>query len=369
MIRVLIYEFGIPLICFLLSISLIYFGVNSKKTKKKYIFYNLSAIFIAIFLFEIYSHFKNKDHINSNAKYSGSFFDNEIVAGKKQNVGYGPKNDTSFQVSAIRKNNDSIVYNVNYTFVNGKRYIPNNMNSSNNHLYFLGCSHVFGDGLNDNQTLPYFVNKYANKKYKISNYGFSGYGTHQALSILKNEILLSKEIEENTNSCVIYSFIPAHFERAAGYKLWDPNGPKYEVENNQLIFKGSFDENNFIKENYVTKRLKTIWKNAYIYKSIFAPKLKTEDVIRVSEIVKEMASVLKEKNIRFIVLLGRSDLNNTKENKFYQELKLNQIEHYFVSNIIPNINDKDYTIYGDGHPNEKYNSVLGKFLVKKLNSN
>jgi hypothetical protein len=366
MIRVLVYEFGVSLISFLLLSSLIYFGIRSKKPKKKYFFFNLSAIFIAIFLFEIYSHLKNSNHINTNANYSGSFFDNELIAEKKEHVGYGPKPDTSFYTTAIRKNNDSIIYNVNYTFENGKRFLPNNNNTSSNHLFFLGCSHVFGDGLNDNQTLPYFVNEYSNEKYNISNYGFSGYGTHQALKILENEIIRSGKLEKNKNSCVIYSFIPSHFERAAGHKIWDANGPLYEVEDNQLIFKGSFNEKDFIKENYITKRLKTIWQNSYLYKSIFEPKVKNKDVKRVVEIVKRMNNISIKNGIRFIVILGRTNMENEFENAFYQGIETCGIEHYFVSSAIPKFNDKDYTIFGDGHPNSKYNSELGKFLVDKL---
>ena len=363
MIRVLIYDFGIPLSCFIIFIALIYLGVKTKKTKLKYFLFNISAVFITIFLFEIFSHISSN---NTNVNYTGSFFDNETVAGKKLHVGYGPKEDNSFQVTAIKKNNDTTVYSVNYSFEKGKRLVPNNNDTSTNQLFFLGCSHVFGDGLNDNQTLPYFVNEYSNKKYKLSNYGFSGYGTHQALKIVENQILIPKNLNSATKTSVIYSFIPSHFERAAGYRIWDPNGPMYEVENNQLVFKGSFNDNKAIEENYVTKRLKTIWENCYLFKNIFMPTVKTKDVIRVTEIVKRINTILKNKNIRFIIVLGRTHLDSDFEQQFYKELANNNIEHYFVSSAIPNLNDTDYTILGDGHPNSNYNSELGKFLVEKL---
>ncbi|MBL4593810.1 MAG: hypothetical protein JKX68_08355 [Flavobacteriales bacterium] len=317
MIRVLVYDFGIPLFCFIFFSVLIYFGLKTKKVKWKYFLYNSAAIFIAVFIFELYSHISNADNINKNVSYSGSFFDNEFVAGKKLHVGYGPKEDTSFQVSAIRKNNDTIVYEANYSFLNGKRLVPNNNDTSTIHLSFLGGSHIFGDGLNDNQTLPYFVNKFSNKKYNISNYGFSGYGTHQALKIIENNILNQKNLSQ---SCVIYSFIPTHFRRAAGHTIWDSNGPLYEFENNQLLFKGSFNENRLIKENYLTLRLKTIWENSYLFKSVFYPRVKDKDVIRVSEIINTMNNLLKEKEIKFIIILGRTDFNNKNEQKLHAEL-------------------------------------------------
>ncbi len=366
MIRVIIYEFGVPLICFILFSLLIYFGLKTKKTTRKRILFNGSAIFIAIFIFEIYSHIKNADHINNNASFSGSFYDTALVSGKKVGVGYGPKADTSFQVTATRKNNDSTIYEVKYSLKEGRRTIPNNNDSSKKSLYFLGGSHVFGDGLNDDQTLPYFINAHANNKYNISNYGFSGYGTHQALKLVETSILNQENIKTSSQSCAIYSFIPAHFRRAAGHVIWDPNGPLYEFENNELLFKGSFNENRLVKDNYVTKRVKTIWENSYLFKSIFSPNVKEKDVIRVSEMINVMNVRLKEQNIRFIVVLGRTDFENEHEQKLHKELNNHQIEHYFVSSIIPNFNEPDYTIVGDGHPNEKYNSALAQFIVDKL---
>lgn len=368
-IRQLIYNFGALLFFLGVFTLLFYLGFKSKKPLWKQISFNSSAIFFALFIFEFYSVLTVKTTINSNAVFSGSFAHNKTVSGKKKLVGYGPIEDSSFQVTSIRKNNDSTIYNVTYSFANGRRVVPNNNDTSNNNLFIVGCSHAFGDGLNDNQTLPYFINKHANQKYHIYNHAFSSYGTHQALKIVENKILSHANLSNAENNCVIYSFIPSHFERAAGYKIWNVHDPYYEVENNQLIYKGSFDENRLFKSNFLVKGTKKVWRSSQLYKSLFTPTVNQNDIIRVVQLIKQMSLLLSKKNIRFIVLLSQSDLEYDDEHILYEELKTYNIEHYFATSIIKDLekNTEKYIIIGDGHPNEKYNDKIAAYLIQVLN--
>ena len=365
-----VYDFGFLLFLFFILSLLIIWGVKSKKSKWKQFCYNFSALFIALFLFECYSYLFGENNINSNAVFSGSFAHNETVSGEKEFVGYGPIEDSVFEVTSIRKNNDSTIYEVTYSFENGQRVLPNNNDTSINNLFILGCSHAFGDGLNDNQTLPFFINKHANQKHHIYNYAFSSYGTHQALAIIEKKILTDLAAIKKENNCVIYSFIPSHFERAAGYKIWNVNDPFYEFENNKLVYKGSFDDNRFFKNNFLVKGTKKVWRNSQLYKSLFIPKVTNNDVVRVSEIIKQMNHLLSEQGVRFIVLLSQSNNEYEDEHILYEELLNNNIEHYFATTIIKDLekNTNDYIIIGDGHPNEKYNSKIGNFLSEKINS-
>lgn len=365
-IKFTIYNLGLALFdCFLFSL-LIVLGINCKKSIWKHISYNFSAIFIALFIFELYSFYTQDDE--EKVVFSGTYADNKMVSGRKDLVGYGPRDDISFNASAIRTNGDSVIYNVIYSFHNGRRVVPNNNDSAKKNVFFLGCSYVFGDGLNDNQTLPYYFSKYSKGSYTVFNYAFSGYGGHQALKIVEEKITKSNSFKLSDKDCVVYYFIPSHIERAAGYAIWDVYGPRYEVENNKLICKGDFEEFRFIKHNYFTKRFEIIWKNSALYKSFFQPKVCQKDAIRMIEIVKKMDNLLKSHGTRFIIVVGLSVHKNKQEELFYESLISNNIEHYFVDSIIidMNVHFQDYTIKGDGHPNEKHNLKIGEFLSKKL---
>lgn len=201
----------------------------------------------------------------------------------------------------------------------------------------------------------------------MRNLAFSGYGTHQALKIVENKIL--KTTQQLDTAYVIYSFIPTHFERAAGFQIWEKDTPNFEVEENRLVYKGSFEDNTLIKSNYLTKRIEIIWRNSYLYKSFFQPKIKIVDIIRVLEIIKKMKFLLHQKNIQFIILIGGEHFGNEFETFFYENLKKNNIDYYFIDSILKSSNKAIYKINGDGHPNEKYNKEVAVFLSKKIEQN
>lgn len=367
--RLIFYEFGVGLFSLLFAFLLIVLGIKRKKEFTKKILFNCSAIFVALFLLELY-HFLQKEHNHVN--FGGTYTGNSFVSGYKKDVGFGPNEDTTMVVSAIKLKNDTVIYDVNYTLKNGKRFIPNNNDKSSSYVHFLGCSFIFGDGLNDNQTLPYFFNENSEKKFNSINHAFSGYGPHQSLKII--EIGLSKNNFKNNTA--IYLLLPSHIDRAAGFVEWDKHGPRYEVQNKKLILKGPFNTKE-IKEHPTLNKIKTCWKNSAFYNTFFKPKLTEKDALRVFEIISQMHKILSDKNTRFILLIQTSESTEIEveiyshlEKIIYDKLLQSNIEHYFIDSIIPDFknNLSKYKIKGDGHPNENFNKELGKFLAKKISN-
>jgi hypothetical protein len=362
-VRYLIYDLGFLICLFTLAITLILFGL--KKRKSKIIFFNLSAIPLALILFEL---FKLSTQQNNETVYSGTYLENNITTGEKDFLGYGPKSDTSFQANLSRKNNDTLVFNALYSFKDGHRTTPNNSDTSKYKISLLGGSHLFGEGLNDNQTIAYYLNNCSESPYNITNYAFNGYGTHQALYNLENNILT----QSNKPKVVIYYFITDHIFRSAGKALWDSKGPLYEMENNELLYKGGFDENKFIKPNYITKRLKIIWQNSQLYQTFFLGKYSEKDIIRVREMIKKMNTLLKKENIKFI-FLAKKDADTTiaknLEEILFNPLQYLNIDCHFTDVIITDLDKEfnNYHIIGDGHPNEKHSKEIAKFLCKEIN--
>lgn len=359
----LLYNYGFLYFLLLIVCSLFFISFNSNNDKSRLTLNCIASLFIALVLFETYMIFRTP---NVNPFFSGTYVDNKNVSGEKDILGYGPKKDTSFQVSAIRHNDSKKIFDVIYTFDNGQRKIPYNNNSSTNSIFFLGCSHVFGDGLNDNQTLPYYFSEYTSHKFNVENLAFSGYGTHQALKIVEEIILKQKKITEN--SSVIYSFIPSHIERAAGFTSWDIKTPCYEIENDSLTFKGSFEKNGKSNPNFLLKRMGIIWNNSNLYKSFFQPSIREKDVVRIIELIKKMSILLKSYHLKFIVIVNYTDLEDEYKKLFYNSLKMNNIEMCFVDSIIKDYenNQNIYSIIGDGHPNELFNKRVAKHLTELI---
>ncbi len=326
----------------------------------------MSAVLLALFFFELYSYIKDIHDFRA-VKFSGTYVDNPNVSGDKKILGYGPKEDTSFQVTAIRKNNDSVIFNVVFSFKNGKRYTPEVNDTAQEYCVFLGCSHVFGDGLNDNQTLPYFFNLYTHRKFNVINMAFNGYGPHQALKITEEILLKNQGVLDGKKGTVIYSFIPSHFIRAGGKVPWDQKGPWYEVENDSLVFKGSFADKHS-PDNFFTLRWKIIWQNSNLYKSFFYPDTEDKDVERTIKIVEKMATHFSEKGIKFIVLITTFKKDSENVITFIDNLKKSGISYFLLDSIILDIktNHDLYFIKGDGHPNELHNKKIAEFLAKQI---
>jgi hypothetical protein len=93
-------------------------------------------------------------------------------------------------------------------------------------LLFFGCSMTYGLGVQDTETMPFYVAQYASH-YHPYNYGVSGYGPHHMLAQLQQGNL-TKEIHE-TNGIAIYTFTDHHIDRAIGtmkvYNQWEQHAP------------------------------------------------------------------------------------------------------------------------------------------------
>ncbi len=107
---------------------------------------------------------------------------------------------------------------------------------------FFGGSYVFGEGVNDNETLPYYFGRFY-RRYRPYNYGFSGYGPQQMLARLQSPHF-ADQVEER-RGIAVYVFMRHHVARAIGdmavYTLWGADMPYYTFDRRgRLVRRGSF---------------------------------------------------------------------------------------------------------------------------------
>ncbi len=168
---------------------------------------------------------------------------------------FGIRKAAPGQHHVILKNkiSNEVIYDVTYSInPNGSRVTPiKNISSRDKFVLFLGCSFTYGEGVEDNQTLPYYLGSYT-KEYQPYNFGFHGHGPFDILAQLEN-IDFKHEIKE-PNGIVIYSFIDDHVERMLGsikVMQWKVADPYY-----QQTTLGKFKR----KETFLTGRpLETIF--------------------------------------------------------------------------------------------------------------
>jgi hypothetical protein len=113
-------------------------------------------------------------------------------------------------------------------------------------ILFFGGSFIFGSGVNDQETLPYYVGRLA-RCYRPHNYGFMGYGPQQMLAKLQSGSI-PKEVSQR-DGLLIYGYMGeadiGHIDRAIGSLYvygWARLFPYYHVETatGKLVRDGNF---------------------------------------------------------------------------------------------------------------------------------
>jgi hypothetical protein len=174
--------------------------------------------------------------VSYQGNYTHNFFQVDELLGHK------PRPHA--QVDSIKKLGDEVVYEVVYSIdAYSRRVTPaENPEQRRQFILFFGDSFIFGEGVNDHETLPFYVSELA-PHYRAYNYGLSGYGPQQMLAKLQSDDL-AEEVPE-TEGIAIYVFIDAHVERAIGsmyvYNAWGDQMPYYLVDwQGNLVRRGNF---------------------------------------------------------------------------------------------------------------------------------
>lgn len=364
-------SYGLELML-LTAISLILWaGFRSEKRLVKHLLFNLSAIFIVLFVFELYLTIGNRPQ--TKIEYKDRYYI------PNSELGYGVS-DSSFSVRATKRwiKSGKEVYDAYYSFAEGRRVTPDSDPASQQYSIFLGGSFTFGEGLNDSETLPYHYNQLHKQKRNIRNYGFNGYGTHQVYTIAKNFIVTDSALQRAENVEVYYWFIDPHILRANGYSPWDQKSARYVLENGAIKHTGTFKEAKG-NRSYITNVFNLIWANSGIFNRIknrvATGKDETDLVLR---LIKETHRLFKEKGFEFTVLVQDTSRSDPLFDKYFKNMREKIVQYLEEQNIQfirvdeavfhGNQTDNHLIIPGDGHPTSEFNKRLADFVRKKSNS-
>ncbi len=138
------------------------------------------------------------------------------------------------------------VYDVTYTIDEQyARRTPDFASTKSEHeLFFFGGSFVFGEGVEDDETLPSVVARLASDG-RVTNFGFPGHGPAQMLRRLESDAPLGDGLRDDVT--LVYVFIPGHVRRVIGSMRvatsWGRNFPSYALNpDGEARFSGTFSE-------------------------------------------------------------------------------------------------------------------------------
>ena len=221
-----------------------------------------------------------------------------------------------FQSRALA-NNGGVIYTATYTIgADGFRVTPqfgvdlkvvNNMTGINlPRINFLGDSFIFGEGLNDDQTMEYFTGKIAlekNQPVVVKNYGVHGWGMHQALAVLQSKLDTKANLQYAQTS-------PWHASRSACVDFYSFGSPKYRLLANGLVERDGYCRS-FSWLEKSPKAIRGLVNSSKIYQllidSLFVTADQDQQIQLYLGILKTMQADLKQKGQPFILGFIKAD--------------------------------------------------------------
>ena len=342
--------------------GLIYAARQAKTSIKKAVCINVAAV-VGLFLV-LEAHWINKKEFRHapvvETQHAQGTRMKDPILGHRRAPNYSKKSTKTIDGQTS--------YSVTYTTDDsGYRITPEPVSPEDDTcLVFLGCSFTFGDGVDDQDSMPWQVASISNRK--SFNLGVSGYGPHQMLAAVEFDLL--PDLQDCSRKVAIYQAIEDLVSLAAGVGSLGRTGPRYVIsDTGQVVYTGQFDE--FSRE----KNSNTVWARlfgkSYIYREYFVDRMWVGDaeVELYLAIVAQAKARLKQKfpGLKFIVLYWD---NSTRSHAVALDERLPQIadEYIRVSDIIPDIetNKADWLLYLDPHPNAKAHKALAEHLAKRV---
>ena len=338
----------------LLSLSIsstILLGFFFKKISKNFLLslFSISFVFtfIEIFLFFIHHNVNfslKNDNISKDVKYEKTY------------LGYQPEPGTH---NHLIISNGKTLINSKYTIgKDGFRVTPRENNVDyNKNINFFGGSYTFGWGLNDNETLPYFLQK-ERQNWKVKNFAINGYGAHQMLAQIENDSKILKDI----NILITANF---HAARSSCKRDYSFGTPKYIIDDNHNLKRFGYCGNLLLTKFQLPKIFGSIINRSEIKKLFDKVFVKSNDInstdidIYIS-IIKRIKELINENNQEFFVGYIETSFYDLDE-IIFQEFEKENIDYINLS-LEP---QKDYEIY-DGHPNKKANIKRSLIILEYI---
>jgi len=281
----------------------------------------------------------------------------------------GYKARPNVQVSAIKKFNGKVVYDVTYSIDGYSRRITpvKNPEIRSTFILFFGGSYTLGEGTNDNETIPFYVSEFA-PNYRPYNYGFRGYGPQQMLAKLQSYEII-KEVEVNGGHAIlVYVFQNSHINRAIGSMYtsgWTHQMPYYLIDSNDnLIRKGSFESGRpVVTFLYRLARSSELVK----YSGITFPRIREEHIRITARIIEESRNTFREKfhsDDFYVLIHPGSGFRGRRLIPYFESAGIKYLDY---SNLIDRTKKKFRLQEGDGsHPTALSHKIVAERLVKDI---
>jgi hypothetical protein len=284
-------------------------------------------------------------------------------------VGWGPEHAGRFHTEKTDPKSGVPIYTADYTIDSNLLRETHSVETGPT-IVFFGDSFTFGVGLNDAETLPQVFADLRGRKQRVLNLALGAYGPQQFLA----------ELETGRFDGVIgaqprlFIFMTAawHAERTACKPLWAAWGPRYALENGQVVLKGACYDG-------LSLRVREWIENMASYRLFIEPyrqKLTHQDLELYIRVVLAAVNLAKEKygvaTLIPYIPAGASYLKETgfSDDEIVQRLRDGGAMVVDVSLAKEDAAGATISIEGDGHPtllaNRLRASIIKDYIENRM---
>jgi hypothetical protein len=233
-------------------------------------------------------------------------------------------------------------------------------------LVLLGCSWTFGEGLEDDETLPYRVSREAGS-FRVYNYSMHGYGPGDLLLRLRSTPIADELTERRGRAAYVY--IDAHLDRVIGpmslVSTWGSRKPYFdETADGELRWLGDFESG----RKWTTVLYRWLWGSSLVQNfGIEFPPWVQERTLRlfarlVDEMRHELRSATELEDFHVVFLPGTRTARMLIP---YLEERGIRYVNYDRWDLGLLTKEQLYITY-DAHPTAAYHRAFAKHLARDL---
>lgn len=273
---------------------------------------------------------------------------------------------------------EGILFDRTYTIdSNGLRIAPPyRQDTLTGTVLFFGCSFAFGEGLADNETLPYQVGVQSEGRYRIINFAFQAYGPNHMLAEIERGIV--QRVVDTIPQYAIYVALPIHVWRVAGRLGWGGHAPRYVLDENGIPREsGRLGNRQPLIERLGMRRVEKQLVKSAIYRRLSSgdSRINDDDIRLYLAVVERSKELLTAQypGLQFHIIFWPYQQDPPQERYAYEKM-LEGFRHIGipfspVEEILPGFRtDRSPYILSskDHHPNALANRLLAQYLVDEM---
>ncbi|WP_454063634.1 hypothetical protein [Candidatus Nitrospira salsa] len=317
------------------------------------------SIFIEMILWQILGPYDDRGLIRSEP----NGYHSRDATGSARPSGIG-----SIRSSLFWEDRQQFIYDVTYTIDEHSRRVTPFAASTklDKFIMFFGGSFTYGEGVKDNQTLPYYTGV-AVKKLRPYNYGFHGLGAAEMLAKLESE-KLPREVSER-KGVLVYVYMDDHIRRTIGsmrlVATWGKHKPYYYLSSGGELKR----QGNFVTGRWFLTNLYLLLHESRILRALridFPLQINRQHIVLLCRIIKQSQSLFHKQfpNSRFYVLIWPGSKYSEQLKQLMAENKIN----YFDYTGLLNASDPKYVIAPpvEWHPTSLAYQTVATALAEDL---